>query len=96
MPVPFPFLNLPLELRRLVYDHVIDGIVPKEDTLVYHIILSDTDNLFDIPLLSTNKQVYEELLEQLRIRDTVCIRITWQDLNFDALTILSQIIEARG
>ncbi|KAL9600682.1 MAG: hypothetical protein Q9219_003012 [cf. Caloplaca sp. 3 TL-2023] len=81
------FLNLPLEIRYLVYNYYLSTICSdlhiREETFVYKTILKDSVRL-NIPLLATSKQIYWEIKSSLGPISTLSVRLSWQDRCYDA------------
>ncbi|MCJ1290576.1 hypothetical protein MMC34_002116 [Xylographa carneopallida] len=86
---PFPFMELPLELRWIVYNyHIVDycTLIP---TQIHETILPKRCRPLPPPLSFVCKSIQEEMLDQYRhLKVVPIIRISWQDKQFDELTKL--------
>ncbi|MCJ1396640.1 hypothetical protein MMC18_009532 [Xylographa bjoerkii] len=86
---PFPFLELPLELRWIVYNYYILDHCTLTPGQIHETVLPKSHRPRP-PLLSlVCRSVKEEMLDQYRrLKVVPTIRLSWQDRQFDELTKL--------
>lgn len=77
----FPFLDLPLELRREVYSHQLQLSSP-----LFAFEAHEQAKL-DIPILRFSKQIYGEVLDMLKYQTTFHLRISWQGVTLNGLLL---------
>ncbi|KAL9014964.1 MAG: hypothetical protein Q9173_000418 [Seirophora scorigena] len=87
MPHPFRLLDLSLELRRVIFHEYLataqSSIQESEESFVYGNIISETGTI-QVPLLAASKQIYWEVRGLLRTTNAFSVRVSWQDMAFDA------------
>ncbi|MCJ1380795.1 hypothetical protein MMC17_003904 [Xylographa soralifera] len=86
---PFPFMELPLELRWIVYNYYIVGHYTLTPTQIHETILPERCRPYPSPFSLVCKLVRGEMLDQCRCLKVVpIIRLSWQDKQLDELTKL--------
>ncbi|MCJ1286031.1 hypothetical protein MMC26_005373 [Xylographa opegraphella] len=86
---PLPFMELPLELRWMVYNYYIVDHCTLTPTQIHETILPRRSRPLLLPLSLVCKSIQEEMLDQYRhLKVHPIIRLSWQDKHFDELTKL--------
>ena len=84
---PFKLLELPLEIRRMIFwQNIIEGLSPSPE-LVHRSDLRRTWKDAPSPLLSTSRQVREEVKDLLRPCKHFLLRVTTFGAAFDTLSL---------
>lgn len=91
----FRFFDLPLELRQSVYELYLQASLPFPTAPAQ--VQGEPQSLpCPIPLFLTSKKIHDEISYILRHMPTLHMRISWRDMRFDPLAILSLKQRERG
>ncbi|MCJ1315924.1 hypothetical protein MMC15_001244 [Xylographa vitiligo] len=86
---PFPFMNLPIELRWIVYNYHIIDYCTITPTQIHESILPRRCRPLPPPLSLVCKSIQREMRDEFRrLKAVPIIRLSWQDKQLDELTKL--------
>ena len=88
------FLDLPLEIRIMVYDKYLEHQIQIPAKIIHEEPLSTLRLHWKPTLLAVNKQINDEISDLFRRQTTSTYRISWQESGFDGPSICS--FRARG
>lgn len=77
------FFDLPLDIRRIVYEEYLDDQCHPPAKIIHEEPLSAERQYWQPALLTVNKQMSDEVLHLCRIRTTFTCNITWQEFEYD-------------
>jgi len=80
------FFDLPLDIRRIVYEEYLDDQCHPPAKVIHEEPLSALKSCWQPAILTVNKQMNDEVMHLSRIRTTFTSQITWQEFEFDRFT----------
>lgn len=80
------FFDLPLDIRRIVYEEYLDDLCHPPAKIIHEEPLSAVQQYWQPSILTVNKQMSDEVMHLFRTRTTFTCRITWQELEYDKFT----------
>ena len=81
---PFPFMDLPVEIRLQVYKHYLHDRYSLSPAEIHEMVL-DSHHRSKRPaeILQVSKAVNAEVMDLLQQENTLYLRVCWQDATFD-------------